>query len=188
MDLENLKRIYAAIHDGIYFDEANYYREQTKNFEAVQKLIANLEGKLCEGGEDSYFLLGALGYCYRVINQSEKAIEVFQRCLDVVGENEKKKMITLIRMGEAYKYNNQHDLALQQFEQAGNILRRGQFTKYVDFLYQHQAKCYFELNALDKAEVLLEKALELRKEKADESLIKSTRQVLDEVKKRRRTK
>ena len=183
--MEDLKGKYQALQETIYFDESHYYREQTKNPEAVQNLITNLEGKLYEGGEDPYFLLGALGYCYRVINLAEKAIEVFKRCLETVGDNEKKKMIALIRMGEAYKYNNQHDLALQQFEKARKILRRGQFTEYVDFLYQHQAKCYFELNDLDKAEELLAKALELRIEKADESLIKSTRKVLDEVKRQR---
>ncbi|MGM9948600.1 MAG: tetratricopeptide repeat protein [Lysinibacillus sp.] len=185
MGLENLKRKFEEIQDAIYFDEANHYREQTKKPEAVEMYIAELEEASKDGGEEPYFLLSVLGYCYRIINQPGKAIEVFRQCLVTVTDDDKKKMITLIRMGEAYKYNKQHDLALQLFEQAGNILHRGQFTEYVDFLYQHQAKCYFELNELDEAEELLEKALEIRKEKAAESLINSTRQVLAEVRRRR---
>ena len=77
MELEDLKGKYEAIQDTIYFDEVNYYREQTKDPEVVQKLTTNLEEKLYEGGEDPYFLLGTLGYCYRGYQSGGKGYRGF---------------------------------------------------------------------------------------------------------------
>jgi HTH-type transcriptional regulator, pleiotropic regulator of extracellular virulence genes len=186
LDLELLKEKIIALQEVIYFDKEQYYREQTKSPDVVQKLIAALEKNRRNSGEEAYFLLTALGYCYRVINQPKKAIKVFQKALATVTEDNKKRMITLIRLGEASKYDGQHQLALQTFEYAESILHKNNFFEFEDFLCQHQAKCYFELNDLEKAEELLLMAYSLRKEKEDESLIKSTQQVLKEVRKRRK--
>lgn len=184
VELHSLKESFSALQTLVYFDEKQYYREQTKNPDAVRKLIAALEGKRQNGGEEEYFLLSALGYCYRVINKPKQAIAALQEANSAFTDI-KKRMVTLIRLGEAYKYDGQHQMALHSFAQAEEILRETNFLAYEDFLYQHQAKCYFELHDLEKAEVLFQKALEIRKKKGDELLIKSTGQVLEEVTKRK---
>lgn len=174
MELISLKQSLSVLRDLVYFDEEQYYREQTKNPEAVRKLIAALEEKRQEGGEETFFLLTMLGYCYRVINEPKQAIIVLREAI-MAFMDDKKRMVTLIRLGEAYKYDGQHQMALHSFVQAEEILREHNFLAYEDFLYQHQAKCYFELQNLEKAEILFQKALEIRKKKQDESLILSTR-------------
>ena len=184
MEVHSLKQSLSVLQELVYFDEEQYYREQTKNPEAVRKLIAALEVKRQEGGEETYFLLSMLGYCYRVINEPKQAIAVLKEDITAFMDD-KKRMVTLIRLGEAYKYDSQYQMALHSFVQAEEILRENNFLAYEDFLYQHQAKCYFELQNLEKAEILFQKALEIRKKRQDESLIHSTRQVLEEVIKRK---
>lgn len=184
MSLKDLSEKLHALQGTVYFDEKRFFREQTNDRGFVQKLIAELEEKRKAGGEETYFLLGVLGNCYRILNMPQQAIEVFQETLRYHGGEEKKRMITLIRLGEAYKYNEQHQMALQVFKQAVDIIFRNQFSDYLDFLYQHQGKCYFELNELGKARELLAEAFAIRMGKGDPSLIASTKQVLEEVERR----
>ncbi|WP_238600666.1 tetratricopeptide repeat protein [Metasolibacillus meyeri] len=101
-----------------------------------------------------------------------------EQCLKKVEANPQRKMITLIRLGEAYKYNSQHNEALQLFEDAQAIQRAHKIENYEDFIYQHKAKCLMELGDNAQAKEFLKSALAIRKDKGVESLITSTERAL----------
>ncbi|WP_042477294.1 tetratricopeptide repeat protein [Bacillus ndiopicus] len=184
MLLEQLKQDFLTINKTVYFDEHQYLREQTKDPKSVQAFIKQAEMLLqqIENAEEQYYLLGTLGYCYRILNQANKAIYYLEQCLKKVEENPARKMVTLIRLGEAFKYNNQHHKALKLFEDAQAIQKTHNIENYEDFIYQHKAKCLMELGDNVQAKELLKLALAIRKDKGVDSLITSTEKALQLLK------
>ncbi|WP_342471742.1 tetratricopeptide repeat protein [Metasolibacillus sp. FSL H7-0170] len=184
MLLKQLKQNFLIINATVYFDEQQYLREQTNNPARVQAFIQQAEVLLqqIDNEEEQYYLLGSLGYCYRILNQANKAIFYLEQCLKKVEANPARNMVTLIRLGEAYKYNNQHKKALKLFEDAQAIQRAHNIENYEDFIYQHKAKCLMELGDNAQAKELLKLALAIRKDKGIDSLITSTEKVLQLLK------
>ena len=105
-----------------------------------------------------------------------KAEQYLNVCLDYAKKNEDfiKEAITLVRLGEVYKYKNQHPEALKRFEKALTLCEKQGLEKYLDFIYQHMGKCYLEMKLYDLADTHFTKALNLRKQKEDTSLLEST--------------
>jgi tetratricopeptide (TPR) repeat protein len=54
----------------------------------------------------------------------------------------------------------------------------------IDFLYQHHGKCRFDQGFYAEAQILFERAMELRRVKGDEELIASTARALEECRRR----
>ena len=177
---EEIQNNFQRIIESIYFDEKQYLREQTSAPANVSEFIKQAEAMLQQTSnkEEVYFLLGAIGYCYRVLNQGKDAIRYFEKCLKQVEKNPQRKMVTLIRLGEAYKCDHQHQKALELFEEAQNVRMNYRIQGYEDFIYQHQAKCMVELDEIVLAKELLIKALKIRRDKGVQSLIESTEKVL----------
>lgn len=99
-----------------------------------------------------------------------------------VDGNANREVVSLIRLGEAYKYNDGHEKALLCFQQALEICDLQQVIDYVDFALQHKGKCLMELGRLTEAENCFLQALSIRETKGDQSLIESTEQALSHVK------
>lgn len=180
MGFKEIKDTFQGITETIYFDENQYLREQTSAPSSVSEFITQAEAMLQQvsNKEEEYFLLGAIGYCYRVLNQGKDAIHYFEKCLKQVEGNPKRKMVTLLRLGEAYKCDHQHRKALKLFEVAQYVRINNVIQGYEDFIYQHQAKCLVELGENVLAKELLIKALQIRRNKGTQSLIASTEKVL----------
>lgn len=86
----------------------------------------------------------------------------------------------MIRLGEVYKYQNQHDKALDLFDEAIMICQEEGVNQSLDFAYQHLGKCLMEMKRYDEAERSLQLALQIRMEKGNAELIHSTRIALVE--------
>lgn len=182
MDKEKYHQLITTINNAIYFDENNYLRETTSKINLLLHTIAELEKLLSSSSEsEKYLLSGMLGNLYRIYGNDEpiqlmKAEQYLNYCLDYAKKNEDltKETITLVRLGEVYKYKNQHQEALELFEQALAICEKQRVELYLDFIYQHMGKCYLEMEFYDLAEGHFTKALNLRKQKEDTSLLEST--------------
>lgn len=136
-----------------------------------------------DNGDHTYFLHGALGNLYRISGQPKKAIDCLTFCLDQAVEegSPAREVVSLIRLGEALKYESKHQEALNHFNQALELCEANKIEEYMDFGLQHKGKCLMELAMLDEAGRCLQKALEIRKSKGDPSLIDSTEQAINLV-------
>ncbi|MDX8046516.1 tetratricopeptide repeat protein [Gracilibacillus sp. S3-1-1] len=171
----------------IYFDQTNYLRETASDLGLLEESIKALEYSLIkEESEGAYYLSGALGNLYRIYGNADKvhlhkAKEYLQLCLNYALEHQDivKEIITLIRIGEVYKYDDQHRQALVLFEKALSLCEKNGVDHYVDFVLQHIGKCYMEMNQLEYAEKYLRQALALRQQKGDKALIASTLEAME---------
>ena len=90
-----------------------------------------------------------------------------------------REIISLIRLGEALKYDNKHTDALEKFNRALTLSTETGNQSYTDFALQHKGKCLLELNDVEDALVCFREALNIRKEKGIRSLIDSTQVELE---------
>ncbi|WP_349408509.1 tetratricopeptide repeat protein [Pseudalkalibacillus sp. SCS-8] len=185
MDIGVLKDELLSINAYIYFDENEYLREKPKDPEVIKAFVSKLEVALkhVEEDEDVYFLQGTLGNLYRILGQPEKAIAHLTRSLEVAIEkkDEKKEVVSYIRLGEALKYDNQHEMALHYFNRAFTYCEKSDLKVFKDFALQHKGKCLLEQGKLDEALSCFHEALEIRKAKNEPSLIDSTEQAIQLV-------
>lgn len=129
-----------------------------------------------------------MGNLYRINEQPQKAINCLTYCLNqaVVERNPTREIVSLIRLGEALKYDNNHKKALDHFNKALGMCEAHKIDEYLDFVLQHKGKCLMELAMLNEAEECFQKALILRKSKGNRSLIDSTEQAIELVKEMQR--
>src|SRR5699024_9798373 len=112
----------------IYQDECNYLRDQIPVREGAKLITFLNEYKPYidqYSDEERYILYNAFGNSYRIVNQAGEAVDYLLKAFQLAEkENDPRKMvITLIRKGEAFKYNNHHQEALILFEKALTIIR-----------------------------------------------------------------
>src|SRR5699024_7623666 len=129
------KKISTSLHDNIYFDKNDFLREKAINFSVLNLLIDEAQDLIISSNKNErYFLYGILGYLYRVTGKPKKAIEYLTFTLDYFEEKDDiKEVISLIRLGEAYKYDDQHHVALDKFNKALKICEVEQIDEYLDF-------------------------------------------------------
>lgn len=179
---EEFKQVLSKINANLFFDEKNFLRETSSDTLDLVKNIEKLEEMLKYATyADQYIFSGTLGNLYRIYGnddktQLSKAKKHLSFCLKYAIKNKDsiKEVITLIRLGEVYKYNEQHEKALELFNKALSICEIKNIDQYIDFTYQHIGKCYLEMQMFECAETNLQQALKLRREKGDEILISST--------------
>ncbi len=120
---------------------------------------------------------------YKVIQcvQLIKAELYFKHCLAYAMKetDTAKEITTSIRLGEVYKYQDKHELALKQFQKAILLCEATEATYQLDFAYQHLGKCLMELGRYNEAEDILRHALTIRNEKGNQALIDSTTKTLE---------
>ncbi|MCF6136644.1 hypothetical protein [Pseudalkalibacillus berkeleyi] len=186
MTLDFLKKEISVAAKTVYFDQNDFLREKSNDPTLLRKTITLIEAHLnCDSvTEDKRdMLVGTLGNFYRIIGEPIHAIKLFNSCLNqsVNQANPHIEIVSLIRLGEALKYNNQHQDALNRFNIALKKCRLNQIDKYKDFVLQHKGKCLMELNRLNEAEQCFEAALNLRLKKEDPTLIHSTNLAIELV-------
>ena len=186
MRIADFKNSLSSVNEFIYFDSNDYLREKTSNPLGLKKLIADAEYllKIGIGESDKYFLNGTVGNLYRICGEPQKALDYLNSCLCFALEEGdiKKETVTLIRLGEALKYDEKHDEALELFEEALKKCKDNKLDTYLDFALQHKGKCLMEMGRLDEAEISFIKAFKLREFKGDTTLIDSTKKALELVK------
>ncbi|WP_017186253.1 tetratricopeptide repeat protein [Alkalibacillus haloalkaliphilus] len=186
MTLDKLKKELSHINEFVYFDEDDYLREKASNLSKVNELIKAAEQMLnfCKIEEDQFFIQGALGNLYRVSECPKRSIYYLEQCYEyAVHHNDlKKEIVTLIRLGEAQKYADQHERAINLFNEAIRKCKSFNETKFLDFALQHKGKCLLELKRFEEAESCLQDAYALRLRKNSDELINSTKKAIDLLK------
>lgn len=185
MRIVDFRKNLSSVNEFIYFDSNDYLREKTSNPLKLKQVIADAEYllKISIGESDKYFLNGTVGNLYRICGEPQKALDYLNSCLCFALEegNITRETVTLIRLGEALKYNEKHDEALEFFEKAFKKCKDNTLDIYLDFALQHKGKCLMEMGRLDEAEVSFKEALKLREFKGDSTLIDSTKEALELV-------
>lgn len=171
------------LNECIYFDNNEYLREKCSNENLLRDIIRKFELaidsltiKESAFINDKIFLYGNLGNLYRVLGKSHMAIEILQLAISL---GKSKQINNIIRLGEALKYNEQHEQALNKFDEAINLCISSNNSTFIDFAYQHKGKCLLELGQTTLALGYFQKAMQIRMEKGDPSLIESTQRAID---------
>lgn len=157
----------------VYFDEQHFLREATLDQQHLQQKITEYEQQFSHAKDlEIYQLASILGYYYRlhsvhVPTDIVVAENYFHICLDYAQENNdpQKELITLVRLGETYKYSDLHALALKLFKKALFLCDTHLIESHRDFILQHMGKCYMEVGFHQKAQNCFHQALALRKQK-----------------------
>lgn len=133
-------------------------------------------------------LLGLIGSYARILHDfstAKLALTSAFELSDSINDN-RLKVINLVRLGHLYQWQLQYALSEILFEDAiAQCTNNPELKLYLDFAYQHMGKCKFDQAQYKQAQFYFEKALELRKLKNDQSLIDSTQLALDTVKRYR---
>src|SRR5699024_6154583 len=143
MSISQFKKKISTLSDNIYFDKNDFFREKAINFSVLNLLIDEAQDLIINSNKsDRYFLYGILGYLYRVTDKPKKAIEYLTFTLEysIEEKDDIKEVISLIRLGEAYKYDDQHHVALDKFNKALKTCEVEQIDEYLDFALQHKGK------------------------------------------------
>ncbi len=189
--LAYFKESLTELNDILYFDQHQFLREKCSNPAKLRHYIVEATKLLTTSkyGEDRYFLCGTLGNLYRIDGNPEKALFYLTFCLEYAQTNQQasKEIATLIRIGEALKYDQNHRETLVKFDRALEKCNGQNETGYIDFVQQHKGKCLMELSRLDEAETCLLQAMELRKAKGNLELLESTQKALEMVRTLRNT-
>lgn len=185
LKIENLKSELVFLQSFIYFDENDYLREKCSDEDFLQKVIQEFESTILGWSslsplEDLLFLYGAIGNLYRIKGDANSAIDVLSKAVELSEGN--KKIVNIIRLGEALKCAGQHQKALSKFNALIDQCAKQEYSQLVDFAYQHKGKCLLELGDISLASECFQKAMELRVRKGDESLIDSTQRALNFMK------
>lgn len=185
MKISEFQKKTSVIDEFIYFDENDFLREKTTNPLMLKQFIADAKYLLSENEEYKYYLCGFIGNLYRICEEPQDALTYLHECLHISLEegNIKKEIVSLIRLGEALKYANQHQKALKLFNSALTKCHENRVDLYLDFTLQHKGKCLIELGELEDAETCFLQSLKLREQKAEQSLIKSTELALSLIRK-----
>ena len=188
MNLSDLKEELLLINETIYFDSNQFLREKSSNLVKVKQVIDKAEALLGRlqrtnliTADEEHFLYGTLGYLYRIYGEPKIAVTYLTLNLKhaIEEDDHTREIISLIRLGEALKYENKHADALEKFNGALRLCTETENQSYTDFALQHKGKCLLELTKVDHAIVCFQEALEIRKVKGIRSLIDSTEIALE---------
>ncbi|MGE8036985.1 hypothetical protein [Lysinibacillus sp. NPDC093692] len=186
MNFSEFKNCLLTISEIIYFDNNEYLREKTSNPIKLKEMIDIAENLLTntKSEDEKYFLMGTLGNLYRIYGEPQKAIIILSECIRIACDQKdsNREIVSLIRLGEAIKYNGNPIEALEIFNGVLDKCEADNNLLYVDFAMQHRGKCLLELGKIAEAEKCFEGALKLREHKGDVLLIESTRQALNFIK------
>lgn len=147
--------------------------------EVIRKFEGELDSLSKKGSVtlgDKIFLYGNIGNLYRLLGNSHLAIKSLQTAIEL-GNNE--QVNNIIRLGEALKYGGKPEEALNKFEEAIELCALTVNSGLLDFAFQHKGKCLLELGQTALALDCFRKAMQIRIEKEDQSLIDSTQRAID---------
>jgi tetratricopeptide (TPR) repeat protein len=170
-----------------YFD--SNLREQPESRTNFEEELKNLKFKITEAKDipSKIKLLGNIGNHQRVLGQLEESVVSLTEAIKLAQSIQDRKMelVQLIRLATAFhwqnKFNLAHDLFDKCFESIKNDLS---LNEYLDFVYQHKGKCFFDENKFELALSYLYEAFLIRQKKDNIELIDSSLLAIEETKRR----
>src|SRR5690625_3829219 len=171
LSLSTLKKKLSSINEIIYADSNECLREKTSNPVILKAVLAEAENILTQlkrdpshDKDDLYLLYGTIGNLYRIYGEPKTAIYYLEYNLNMSKEDNEyaREVVSLIRLGEALKYDHNHTNAMELFNKALIKCSVHEIDLYEDFALQHKGKCLLELNRIEEAFVCFERALEIK--------------------------
>ncbi len=162
----------------------NYYFEETlreipEDLVAFKKGIVLLEKELNQTTDrlEMAIRLSKLGVLQRIIGALAPALANLTKADDIYASlgNTRRRKINKIRLAQTLQFSGFFEKATNIYQELEKDINDQETdVDLLDFIYQHKGKNFFEQGLLDKALVEIEKALSLRKEKGNASLIASS--------------
>jgi tetratricopeptide (TPR) repeat protein len=138
-----------------FFDEAVHYRNEgefDKSIESLKKVIA--AAPKSEKGREALYMLGDV---YYQTGDFKRALKVFNKYLDIIDVNDKKKFLLLNKIAFInYSKLNEYKEALLYYFKALNYAS-SRVDKFD--VYSNMGNCYFKLYKFDKAVDFFNKAV-----------------------------
>lgn len=131
--------------------------------------------------------LGRLGdHMRRHPNHAASAAEVlgFAVMLAILAKHPETEAANRVRLAIALQYADEHEEAVIEHEQAMELIETHHIHELLDYALQHHGKCLAEMGEYEQARQCFHRALEIRRERGDESLLASTREAIDELNRR----
>jgi tetratricopeptide (TPR) repeat protein len=181
--LSKLKEKLPNLAHYMQYNPTHFLREQPVDEEELKAVLEEANTYLRQVLQEPkldpqvlIYLYSYLGNGYRVLYQTSKAVQYLEKALELTKKEEdlKGELRALIRLGEAFKYDERHEAALACFGQALAISSYKDLEHYRDYALQHMGKCLLELGEYENALLRFDEALELRKKKGNQSLVLAT--------------
>jgi len=157
-----------------YFDEAMHYRNEgefEKAIESLKKTIATAPKS--DKGREALYMLGDV---YYQTGDFKKALKIFNKYLDIVDVNDKKKFLLLNKIAFInYSKLNEYKQALLYYFKALNYAS-SRVDKFD--VYTNMGNCYFKLYKFDKAVEFFNKGVIEIGNKADSDLAPRVQETL----------
>ena len=169
----------AGFNTSYHFDE--HLRDIPDDRAGMEGAARLLESKLSAGGmetQDRISTLGTLGVYLRILGNLDEAQTRLKQALALATEqgNERAALVNTIRLGHVFQWQRRFEEADRLFAGAVEQCERNpHLRQHLDFAYQHYGKSKFDQGRYEEAEALFKRALDIRQEKGDESLVESSR-------------
>lgn len=161
-----------------FISSSLHSRESAKNAEQLRTHCKEMERVLhFKEGLDKAFYLGRLGTYYRVLGEFEKSHESLDKALEIVQPRSHQAKAYTIRKAHTWHWQGQYQRALELLEPLCELE-----SGYQHFALQHRGKCLMDFGQLAEAKQDLEKALKIRVNEGNESLIQSSLGALQQLK------
>jgi tetratricopeptide (TPR) repeat protein len=154
--------------------------------QAVQFLQSQFENN-CHNLCQQINIAGLIGVYARMLHDfqtAQQALTIALELCDRLGDK-RLKLANSIRLAHVYQWQQQYELSEALFDEILIQCKSNpDLESYLDFAYQHLGKCKFDRAKYEAAQYYFCKALELRQQKGDRSLIDSTQLALNTLQSR----
>lgn|GEM_PF-1589560 len=153
-------------------------REFAKNEEQLRSHCEEMEETLqSRQGLDKAFYLGRLGTYYRVLGEFDKSHESLDKALEIVQPGSHQAIAYTIRKAYTWHWQGEFQKALDLLGPLCELE-----SSYQHFALQHRGKCLMDFRQFAQAKQDLEKALKIRVNEGNESLIQGNLGALQQLK------
>ena len=177
----------------IPFDVSYYFDDRLRDIPnspvQMQQAVNFLQSEFAKSSDNisqQIYLAGLIGGYTRMLHDfeiSEQALNTALQLCDRINDK-RSKIANSIRLAHLYQWQQKYELSEAWFDK---ILKQckndSDLTSYLDFAYQHAGKCKCDRGKYKEAEYYFNRALEIRWQKGDRSLIESTQLALNVVQK-----
>jgi tetratricopeptide (TPR) repeat protein len=157
-----------------YFGEDLH--DYPENPEDIKKFIEIEIHKIDElSGDEKYKKLSLLAVHYRQLRNYDKAHELFKLASGYFENiNPQMELVNYLRWADVFRFEKKFQEANKLLKKVETIISNHSILEYEDFYLQHLGKLFFDKTEYKIACEYFEKALVLRRKKANPELISST--------------
>ena len=165
-------------------------REVPESKEDFQKGIQFLNSEIDKlNGLDKISALSKLGAYQRIAGLIEDSLATLKMVRQLLSQNNDKRLsfITELRIAQSIQFKGDFEEAAKIYSGLKNRSSRdSELSDFLDFVYQHMGKNYFDQQRFDLAMNCFQSALVVRNQKGESQLIESTLFAIEKTKQNRK--